>query len=126
MGMDGYYHRFFKGFSKITNPITEIQRKNKKFVWTEKCEEAFQRIKGLLTTAPIMKVPCMVQEFLVCMDASKDRLGYVLMQEGRVITYASIKIRTHKVNYITSHLEMTVIVGKCNYVRSSIMYLSKE
>jgi hypothetical protein len=45
MGLAGYYRRFLKGFSKIENLITELQKKNKKFVWTEKCVEAFQRLK---------------------------------------------------------------------------------
>jgi hypothetical protein len=41
MGLAGYYRRFVKGFSKIANLIMELQKKNKKFVWTEKCAEAF-------------------------------------------------------------------------------------
>jgi hypothetical protein len=57
-----------------------LQKKNKKFVWTEKCVEAFQRLKELLTTTPILKVPDMDVDFLVCTDASKEGLGGVLMQ----------------------------------------------
>eukprot|EP00253_Pinus_taeda_P020615 PITA_20615 len=110
MGMARYYRRFVEGFSKIASPITELQRKNKKFIWTEKCEEAFQRLKVLLTIAPILKVPDMEQEFLVCTDASKEGLGCVLMQEGRVIAYASRKLRTHEENYATHDLEMAAIV----------------
>jgi hypothetical protein len=56
MGLAGYYRCFVKGFSKIANPITELQKKNKKFVWSEKCTEAFQKLKELLTTTPILKV----------------------------------------------------------------------
>jgi hypothetical protein len=41
MGLAGYYRRFIEGFLKIANPITELQEKNKKFFWTEKCVEAF-------------------------------------------------------------------------------------
>jgi hypothetical protein len=41
MGLSGYYRWFVEGFSKITNPIMELQKKNKKFVWTEECVEAF-------------------------------------------------------------------------------------
>jgi hypothetical protein len=66
MGLAGYYRRFVEGFSKIANPITELQKKNKKFVWTEKCTEAFRRLKELLTTTPILKVPDMDADFLVC------------------------------------------------------------
>jgi hypothetical protein len=57
MGLAGYYRRFVEGFSKIANPITELQKKNKKFVWTEKCTKAFRWLKELLTTASIPKGP---------------------------------------------------------------------
>ena len=65
MGLAGNYRRFVEGFSKIENPITELQRKNKKFVWTEKCAEVFHRLKEILTTTPILKVPDMGADFLV-------------------------------------------------------------
>jgi len=47
--------------------------------WKKKCEEAFQRLKVLLTTTPILKVPDMEQEFLVRTDASKEGFGCVLV-----------------------------------------------
>jgi hypothetical protein len=81
MGLAGYYRRFIEGFSKIANPITELQKKNNNFVWTEKCVEAFQRLKELLTITPILKVPDMDVDFMVCTDASKEGLGGVLMQD---------------------------------------------
>jgi hypothetical protein len=46
MGLAGYYRRFVEGFSKIANPITELQKKNKKFVWTEKCAKHFGGLKS--------------------------------------------------------------------------------
>jgi hypothetical protein len=79
---------------KITNPIIELQKKNKKFVWTKKCTEAFGRLKELLTIKLILKVPDMDADFLVCTDASKEGLGGVLMQDGRVIAYILRILRT--------------------------------
>jgi hypothetical protein len=55
----------------------------------------------LLTTTPILKVPDMDADFLVCTDTSKEGLGRVLMQDGRVITYISRKLRRHEENYTT-------------------------
>jgi hypothetical protein len=55
MGLAGYYRRFIAGFSKIAHPITSLQRKEKKFQWTEECEKSFQRLKQLLTSAPILE-----------------------------------------------------------------------
>jgi hypothetical protein len=110
MGLAGYYRQFVKGFSKIANPIMELQKKNKKFVWTNKCEEAFQRIKELLKTTSILKVSDMDVDFLVCTDASKEGLGEVLMQDGQVIAYISRNLRRHEENYLTHDLELLAIV----------------
>jgi hypothetical protein len=89
MGLDGYYRRFIKGFSKIGNPITSLQRKGKKFVWSPECEDSFQQLKHLLTNAPVLKIADPEKYFLVCTDACKEGLGGVLMQEGKVICYES-------------------------------------
>jgi hypothetical protein len=110
MGLVGYYQHFIEGFSKIENPIMELQKKNKKFVWSEKCTELFQKLEELLTTTLTLKVLDMDKEFLVCTDASKEGLGGVLMQEGRVITYISRKMRRHEENYTTHDLELLAIV----------------
>jgi hypothetical protein len=110
MGLARYYRRFVEGFLKIANMIMELQKKNKKFVWTEKCAEVFRRIKELLPMTTILKVPDMDADFLVCTDASKEGLGEVLMQDGRVITYISRKLRRHEENYATHDLELLAIV----------------
>jgi len=47
MGLDGYYKRFIKGFYKIGNPITSLQRKEKKFEWSPECEANFQKPRHL-------------------------------------------------------------------------------
>jgi hypothetical protein len=87
-----------------------LQKKNKKFVWTEKCAKAFGRLKELLKTTLILKVPDMDMDFLVCTDASKEGLGRVFMQYGRVIAYISRKLRRHEENYMMHDLEFLSIV----------------
>jgi hypothetical protein len=57
-----------------------------------------------------LKVPNMDKELLVCTDASKEGLGEVLMQEGWVIAYISMKLRRHKENYATHDLELMTIL----------------
>ena len=68
------------------------------------------QLKELLTTKSILKVPDMDAEFLVCIHASKEGLGRVLMQYGRVIAYISRKLRRHEENYVTHDLELLAIV----------------
>ena len=94
----------------IANPITVLQKKKTKFVWTEKFTEAFRRLKELLTTTPILKVPNMDAYLLVCIDTSKEGLGRISMQYRRVIAYISRKLRRHEENYVMHDLELLGIV----------------
>ena len=82
MGLAGYYRIFIKGFSKIGCPITTLQNKGTKFLWTLQCEERFQTLKHLLTHAPVLKIANPEADFLVCTDAYKEGLGGVLIQGG--------------------------------------------
>ena len=75
MGLAGYYRRFITEFSKITHPITSLQRKEKKFQWTKECEKSFQRLKQLLTSAPILRIADPNVDFLVCTDVCKEGLA---------------------------------------------------
>ena len=110
LGLAGYYRRFIKDFSKIAKPMTALLMKNAKFVWSPKCEEAFQTLKKLLTTAPVLAQPDITKSFDVYCDASGNGLGCVLMQEGRVIAYASRQLRKHEANYPTHDLELAAVV----------------
>ena len=102
LGMAGYYRRFIEGFSTVAKPITQLLKKDKKFVWTEACEKSFQELKKKLTTAPVLTVPDIHKSFEVYCDASRKGLGCVLMQDGKVVAYASRQLRKHE--KITQHM----------------------
>ena len=70
-------------------------------MWDQKCEESFNKIKELLTTAPILKIADPNKDFVVCTDACNEGLGGVLTQEGHIIAYESRKLKTHEMNYAT-------------------------
>jgi hypothetical protein len=89
MGLAGYYRRFIAGFSRIAHAITSLQKKETKFQWTEQCENSFQQLKQLLTSAPILKIADPSKDYVVCTDACKEGLGGVLSQEGIVVCYES-------------------------------------
>jgi hypothetical protein len=110
LGMAGYYRRFIKGFSNIARPMTELLKKDHKFVWTPKCEGSFQIIKEKLTTALVLTLPDIHQDFVVFCDASRQGLGCVLMQNEKVIAYASRLLKPHEQNYPTHDLELAAIV----------------
>ena len=89
LGLAGYYRRFIPDFSKLVKPITSLLKNDTKFNWSSKCNEAFEQLKVLLTTAPVLAQPDIEKPFDVYCDASGSGLGYVLMQEGQVVAYAS-------------------------------------
>ena len=65
----GYYRRFIEGFSKVAHAITSLQKKGIKFERTLRCEESFQQLKNILTSAPVLKVVDPEKDFVVCTDA---------------------------------------------------------
>jgi hypothetical protein len=89
LGLAGYYHRFILDFSKLVKPITSLLKNDTKFNWSSRCNEAIEQLKVLLTIAPVLAQPDIEKPFDVYCDASSSGLGCVLMQQGRVIAYAS-------------------------------------
>ncbi|KAA3469924.1 Transposon Ty3-I Gag-Pol polyprotein [Gossypium australe] len=57
LGLAGYYRRFVKGFSMIASPMTRLLQKDVKFEWSDKCQQSFDRLKALLTEAPVLVQP---------------------------------------------------------------------
>ncbi|WVZ64242.1 hypothetical protein U9M48_013794 [Paspalum notatum var. saurae] len=110
IGLAGYYRRFIEGFAKIARPMSSLLQKDKKFEWTEACERSFQKLREKLTTAPVLALPDIHRDFVIYCDASRQGLGCVLMQDNKVIAYASRQLRTHERNYPTHDLELAVVV----------------
>ncbi|WVZ63512.1 hypothetical protein U9M48_013137 [Paspalum notatum var. saurae] len=90
--------------------MTSLTKKNAKYLWDPKYEEAFTSLKKSLTSTPVLAQPDVTKPFDVYCDASGNGLGCVLMQEGRVIAYASCQVRKHEANYTTHDLELAAVV----------------
>jgi hypothetical protein len=110
LGLAGYYRRFVEGFSRLAAPLTRLTRKNEKFQWSEECEQSFQELKQRLVTAPVLTLPSGSDGFVIYSDASHKGLGCVLMQQGKVIAYASRQLKTYERNYPTHDLELAAVV----------------
>ena len=110
LGLAGYYRRFIQNFSRIAIPLTRLTRKNIPFIWTKDCEQSFQELQRRLTSAPVLVLPSGSGNFVVCTDASAQGLGAVLMQNGKVVAYASRQLRPHEENYPTHDLELAAVV----------------
>ncbi|KAA3477463.1 DNA/RNA polymerases superfamily protein [Gossypium australe] len=90
VGLAGYYRCFFE--------------------WSEKCQQGFEQLKALLTEAPVLVQPESGKEFVIFSDAWLNGLGCVMMQEGKVIAYASRQLKPHEKNYLTHDLKLAAIV----------------
>jgi hypothetical protein len=121
LGLAGYYRRFIPNFSRIAKPITELLKKEAKFVWGQKCEDAFHALRQHLTITPVLAQPDSSKPFDVYCDASGTGLGCVLMQDNRVIAYASRALRPHEQNYPTHDLELAVVVHALKMWRHYLM-----
>jgi hypothetical protein len=120
-GLARYYQRFIPDFSRIAKPMTELLKKGAKFVWGQKCEDAFHTLRQHLTTAPVLAQPDNGKPFDVYCDASGTGLGCVLMQDNRVIAYASRALRPHEQNYPTHDLELAAMVHALKMWRHYLM-----
>ena len=110
LGLFGYYRTFIEDFSRLATLMTRLTRKEVKFDWDDRYEEAFQELKRRHTTTPILIVPDRGQGYTVYCDASRARLGCVLMQSGRVVAYGSRQLKNHEQNYPTHDMELATIV----------------
>jgi hypothetical protein len=113
----GYYQRFLK----ISKPMTELLEKDKQFKWMPTCEASFHELKKRLTTAPVLVIPDMEKPFSIYCYASGQGFGCVLMQDGRVVAYASRQLRKHEVNYPTHDLELAIVVHALKIWRHYLM-----
>nr|ABB47442.1 retrotransposon protein, putative, Ty3-gypsy subclass [Oryza sativa Japonica Group] len=102
--------RFMENFSKIARPMTQLLKKEEKFVWSPQCEKAFRTLKEKLVASPVLILPDTRKDFIVYCDASRQGLGCVLMQDGHVVAYASRQLRPHEGNYPTHDLELAAVV----------------
>ena len=110
LGLAGYYRRFVKGFSMTVASMTRLLQKNVKYEWSEKCQISFDKLKVFLTKTTVLTQPTCGKEYVIFSNASLNGLGCVLMQEGKVIAYASRQLKPHEKNYPTHDLELAAIV----------------
>ena len=114
LGLCGYYRRFVQNFSQVAAPLHALTKKAQVFVWSQGCQSAFDELKLLLTTSPILALPRDDCQYIVDTDASDHGIGAVLsqMQEGeeRVIVYASRLYSDAEKRYCVTRKELLAVV----------------
>ncbi|CAN6487228.1 unnamed protein product [Victoria cruziana] len=125
LGHAGFYRRFIKDFSKISRPLCNLLAKDVTFVFSEECQEAFQKLKEALSSAPILRAPDWTLSFEIMCDASDFAIGAILGQRVEkkpvVIYYASKSLVDAQMHYTTTEKELLVVVFALEKFRSYIL-----
>ncbi|CAN6566578.1 unnamed protein product [Malus baccata var. baccata] len=99
-----------QGHSRVGTADQDLLKKNKAWEWTDRCQEAFERLKKALMEEPVLRLPDLSKPFELHTDASDFDIGGVLMQEGHPIAYESRKLNNAEKRYTTHEKEMTAII----------------
>ncbi|GFU01375.1 retrovirus-related Pol polyprotein from transposon 17.6 [Trichonephila clavipes] len=114
LGLCTYYRKFVKNFSTIARLLHKLTEVKQKFIWTGDCNNAFNKLKGALTSAPVLAYPKIGKQFILGTDASHESVGAVLSQEidgqERVIAYFSKCLSKPERNYCVTRKELLAIV----------------
>ena len=120
-GFCNYYSRLLPQYSKTAQPLYDLTKKNVSFVWSDDCQQAFDKLKCMLTEAPIVGFLKESGEFILDTDACDRSIGAVVsqMQDGveTVICYGSRTLSRSEMNYTTTRKELLAIVYFMGYFK---------
>ena len=122
LGLAGYYRRFIPQFATLAAPLTVLTKKGADFTWSDHHQDAFQALKTLLCSAPVLTHPRFDQPFILQTDASNVGLGAVLAQidtngNEQAISYASRTLTPRERNYSTMEKEALAIIFATEHFR---------
>lgn len=116
LGLTGYYRQFVPNYAQVCHPLTELTRKRapNRLIWGDKEQTAFETLKELLSTEPILKAPDFSKLFVLRTDASSTSIGAVLMQQHaevlHPVAYASRRLLPREASYSTVEREALALV----------------
>src|SRR6266542_16793 len=109
-GMIGFFRNYIQGFSTIAAPMTNLLAKEVPYMWEQEQQQAFERLKQIMSSVPVLVHPDFNRPFILYTKASKEGLGAILAQEGQdkrihPVTFISYKNNCHERNYPITDLE---------------------
>lgn len=128
LGLTNWYRRFIKDYALITGPLYEISKKrNLNDLWNETRMNAFEKLKQVLTTAPVLQTPNWNRQMIIQADACDKGIGAVLCQKDEndqeyVIEYYSYKLNIHEQRYAPTELEMLAVIKAIRHFRYYIEF----
>jgi hypothetical protein len=110
LGLTNYYHRFIEGYNKKAAPLSDLLKKNRCWDWYSECQLAFDKLRGAVTSALILKLPDFEKSFEVHTDASDKAVEGVLVHIGHPVAFESQKLSEAEHRYSTHEKEMAAIM----------------
>ena len=101
-----YYRKFAQGYFKKVAPLTDLLKKDKKWVWTHACQEAFRKLKAVVSSESVLYLSNFELPFKVHIDTSDKAIGGVLVQEKHLVAYESRKLNEAEQKYLVHVKEM--------------------
>ena len=121
LGLCSYYRRFIPDYSHVAKPLTRLTEKNNNFDLTDECQHAFDCLKKLLMTTPVLAHPDFTKNFIFDTDASDNAIGAVLSQKfgttERVVAYVSRTLTKSERKYCVTRKELLALVNFVKYFR---------
>jgi hypothetical protein len=123
LGLTAYCKRFVKGFATTASPLYELTKKTNPWMWTQQCQNAFEKIKKALINPPVLAVPNVQLPYTLYTDASEIGMGATLCQQSEVdqrehvIAYGSQHFNVRERKYSTIEKEAAAIVWAIDYFR---------
>lgn len=122
IGLASYYRMYIKNFAKIAGPLHNLTKLETSFMWDKSCDNAFQTLKELLISAPILRFPDYSKPFILATDASKIGLGAVLSQifednKEHPVAFASRSVIGAEKNYAVIELEALAVIWALKHFR---------
>ena len=123
LGLSSFYRRFVTNFAAVAQPLRQLTRKGVHFRWSPECQQAFETLKSLLITFPVLAYPKVEEPFILETDASILGLGAILSQrqsDGQVhsVAYASRSLNQAERNYGITELETLAVVWSVTHFKA--------
>ncbi len=123
LGLGSYYRRSVPGFASVAGPLHMLTRADVPFLWSRSCEDAFARLKALLTSPPVLSYPDIAKPFILHTDASGKGIGAMLEQEQEdgsrhPVAYASRTLSKHEERYGITELETLTVIWSLKHIKA--------